>query len=145
MVPSMKQDKTNRTVALALCLIVAMALPLASRGDAYEEAMDELTEGEFRAAFRDFKRLARMDHTEAQYQLGMLYLFGKGVGQDVEQGIEWLKRAAENGYYLAANELGQIYLAGRGVAPNEQEAMKWLELATALAADNPGAAEEGCD
>jgi TPR repeat protein len=141
----MKHDKTNRIVHTALCLIITTALPVVSQADPYEEALADLTDGEFRSAFRDFKRLARKDHTQAQYQLGMLYIFGKGVGQDVEQGIEWLKRSAENGSYLAANELGQIYLAGRGVAPDEQEAMKWLELATQLADENPGEAEDGCE
>jgi hypothetical protein len=64
---------------------------------------------------------------------------------DVAQGVEWLKRAANNGSYLAANELGQIYSAGRGVAPDEQEAVKWLELATRLAQENPAEADEGCE
>lgn len=145
MVRSMKHNKTNRFLVALLLLMVAASWPLASQADPYEEALEELTEGEFRSAFRAFKRLARKDHTEAQFQLGMLYIFGKGVAQDVEQGIEWLKRSAQNGSYLAANELGQIYISGRGVEPNEQEAIKWLELATQLAEENPDETEEGCD
>jgi TPR repeat protein len=111
----------------------------------YEAAMSALEDGEYRAAYRDFKRLAQEDHPEAQYQLGMLLLFGKGVEMDLEQGIEWLKRAANNGSYLAANELGQIYISGRGVAPDEQEAKKWLELASQLAETQPDEAEEDCE
>ena len=145
MVRSMKHKKTQRIWAAALCLMVAVAVPAVSQADAYDEALTAMANGEYRSAYRDFKRLARKDHTRAQYQLGMLFLFGKGVGQDVEQGIDWLTRAAENGSYLAANELGQIYISGRGVSPNEQEAMKWLELATELAGENPDDAEEGCD
>ena len=145
MVRSMKLKKTQRLSVAALCLLAAVALPTASQADAYDEALTAMANGEYRSAYRDFKRLARKDHTRAQYQLGMLFLFGKGVGQDVEQGIDWLTRAAENGSYLAANELGQIYISGRGVAPNEQEAMKWLDLATELAGENPDDAEEGCD
>jgi TPR repeat protein len=141
----MKFSKRIRTVYFALCLMVAAGFPALCLADAYEEALEALAEGEYRTASRDFKRLARQDHPRAQYQLGMLYLFGKGVAQDVDQGIEWLKRAAENGSYLAANELGQVYLAGRGVAPDEQEAMKWLERATRLAGEHPEEAEEGCD
>jgi TPR repeat protein len=141
----MKRERKIVTLAAALWLIVAALLPVVSQAEPYDEALAALAEGEFRTAYRDFKRLARKDHTQAQYQLGMLLLLGKGVGQDEERGIEWLKRAAENGSYLAANELGQIYLAGRGVAPNEQEAMKWLELATQLAGENPDEAEDGCE
>lgn len=107
--------------------------------------MEALDNGEHREAYRGFKRLAKQYHVEAQYQLGMLYLFGKGVREDAAQGIAWLKEAAENGYYLAASELGQIYLSGRGVDVDEQEAIKWLELATMIAEENEGEAEDGCD
>lgn len=145
MVRSMKHKKTQWIWAAALCLLAIAAMPAVTLADDYNEALTAMANGEYRSAYRDFKRLARNDHTRAQYQLGMLFLFGKGVDQDVEQGIDWLTRAAENGSYLAANELGQIYISGRGVSPNEQEAMKWLELATELAGEDPDEAEEGCD
>ncbi|MBT2969828.1 MAG: sel1 repeat family protein [Candidatus Thiodiazotropha sp. (ex Ctena orbiculata)] len=130
-----------QTALIFLLLFTGGNLPAAD----FEEAMEALTQGEHREAYRDFKRLAKHDHIKAQYQLGMLYLLGKGVGQDTDQGIAWLKEAATNGSYLAANELGQIYLSGRGVDINEQEAIKWLELATAIAEQNEGEAEDGCD
>ncbi|MEW8030030.1 MAG: tetratricopeptide repeat protein [Candidatus Thiodiazotropha sp.] len=111
----------------------------------FEDAMDALTKGEHHEAYRGFKRLAKRDHVKSQYQLGMLYLFGKGVEQDAGQGIRWLKEAANNGSYMAANELGQIYLSGKGVDVDEKEAIKWLELATEIAEQNEGEAEDGCD
>jgi TPR repeat protein len=111
----------------------------------FDDAMDALNQGEHREAYRGFKRLAIREHVEAQYQLGMLYHLGRGVEQDTDQGIRWLKEAAVNGSYLAANELGQIYSSGKGVAIDEKEAVKWLELATEIAQQNEGEAEDGCD
>ena len=111
----------------------------------YDDAMAALEAGDHRKAYRGLKRLALKDHPRAQYELGMLYLSGKGVEKDVAQGIEWLKHAAGNGSYLAANELGQIYLAGRGVPMNEQEAIKWVELATQLAEEHPEEADVECE
>jgi TPR repeat protein len=111
----------------------------------FDDAMDALSNGEHREAYRSFKRLAKKEHVEAQYQLGMLYLFGKGVEQDTDQGVRWLRDAATNGSYLAANELGQIYLSGKGVDIDENEAVKWLELATEIAQQNEGEAEDGCE
>lgn len=111
----------------------------------FEEAMDAMTDGEYQEAYRSFKRLAKRDHMQSQYQLGMLYLLGKGVEQNTDQGITWLKEAANNGSYRAANELGQIYLSGKGVDIDEKEAIKWLELATEIAEQNEGEAEDGCD
>ncbi|MES9992086.1 MAG: tetratricopeptide repeat protein [Candidatus Thiodiazotropha sp.] len=128
-------------VLILLLLFFVGNLPAAD----FDEAMESLANGEHREAYRGFKRLAKHDHVEAQFQLGMLYLFGKGVEEDATQGIAWLKEAASNGSYLAANELGQIYLSGRGVDVNEQEAVKWLELATMIAEQNEGEAEDGCE
>jgi TPR repeat protein len=111
----------------------------------FQDAMDALVNGEHHEAYRGFKRLAKRDHVEAQYQLGMLYLFAKGVEQDAAQGISWLKEAANNGSYIAANELGRIYLSGMGVVIDEKEAVKWLELATKIGEQIEGEAEDGCD
>lgn len=34
---------------------------------------------------------------EAQFNVGLCYVFGRGVDQDLEQGYEWVKKAAKNG------------------------------------------------
>ncbi len=128
----MVHHRTIPILAALVWLSLTAGLPGTVRAEPYDEAVQTLADGEYRAAFRDFKRLAQQDHAEAQYQL-------------VEQGIEWLKRAAAGGVYLAANELGQIYAAGRGVPQDDQEAAKWLELATRLASESPGQADDGCE
>lgn len=130
---------------LPILLAVALLIPGVSFADKFDVAMAALSDGDYRQAYRGFKRLAQRDHVESQYQLGMLYLFGQGAKQDTAQGISWLEQAALNGNYLAAHELGQIYIAGRGVAPNELEAMKWVELATEIAEENEGEADDGCE
>jgi TPR repeat protein len=111
----------------------------------FDDAMHALTSDEYREAYRSFKRLAKRDHVGAQYQLGMLYLFAKGIEQDTDKGLIWLKEAANNGSYLAANELTQVYLSGMGVEIDEREAVKWLTLATEIAKKNQGEADDGCD
>ncbi|MES9969435.1 MAG: tetratricopeptide repeat protein [Candidatus Thiodiazotropha sp.] len=128
---------------LSLLLLVGVVGDLLASD--FDDAMDAMTSGEYHTAYRGFKRLAKRDHAKAQYQLGMLYLFGKGVEQNTDQGITWLKEAAGNGSYMAANELGQIYLSGKGVEIDEKAAIKWLELATEIAEQNEGEAEDGCD
>jgi uncharacterized protein len=108
--------------------------------------MTALTGGDYTSAYRTFKRLAKRGYPDAQFQLGMLYLHGQGTGQNTQQGVNWLKQAAEDGYlFLAANELGQIYLSGQWVERNETEAIKWLELASTIAEENEGEADDGCE
>lgn len=130
---------------MTMALLLLFLSPLSVSAGEYEDAVSALTDGEYRQAYRGFKRLAQREHVKAQFQVGMLYLFGQGVKLDTEQGIHWLERAANNGSYAAANELAQIYLAGRGVAPNEAEAIKWMELATTIAEQDESVADEGCE
>ncbi len=141
----MQHKHALRTLALSLWLTLGCLFPAIALADDFDEAVSALADGDYRIAYRGFKRLAQQDHPQAQFQLGMLYLAGQGVEMDVAQGIEWLERAANGGLYLAANELAQIYLSGRGVAPDEQEAMKWVELATKLAEQNSDEVDEGCE
>jgi hypothetical protein len=128
-----------------LGLMLASLLPLSVSAGDYDDAVSALADGEYRQAYRGFKRLAQREHVEAQFQVGMLYLFGQGVKTDTELGIHWLERAAHNGSYAAANELAQIYISGRGVAPNEAEAIKWMELATTIAEQDESVADDGCE
>ena len=133
-----------RTLKPLLFSLLLLLSPLAA-ADEYEEAVAALTNGDYSEASRSFKRLAKRDHAEAQYQLGMLYLFGQGVGQDAQKGVSWLKQAALGGSYLAANELSQIYLSGQWVQRDETEAVKWLELSSEIAEQNAGEADDGCE
>jgi TPR repeat protein len=130
---------------MVTALLLLFLSPLSVSAGEYDDAVAALADGEYRHAYRGFKRLAQREHVEAQFQVGMLYLFGQGVAQDTEQGIQWLERAANNGSYSAANELAQIYIAGRGVAPNEAEAIKWMELATTIAEQDESVADDGCE
>ena len=45
--------------------------------------------------FRLVKKAAELGHGEAQGALGMFYLNGNHVEQDFENGISWLRKAAE--------------------------------------------------
>jgi TPR repeat protein len=137
--------ETSAFKLMMLGLLLALLSPLPVSAGEYEDAVAALTDGEYRQAYRGFKRLAQRDHVEAQYQVGMLYLFGQGAKLDTEQGIHWLERAANNGSYAAANELAQIYISGRGVPPNEAEAIKWMELATTIAEQDESVADDGCE
>lgn len=66
---------------------------------------------------------ANNGNAEAQFQLGALYANGKGVTQDTEQAIRWLRAAAEQGWVAAQTLLGWCYTQdGDGFTPNPAEA-----------------------
>ncbi|MBR0097489.1 MAG: SEL1-like repeat protein, partial [Synergistaceae bacterium] len=44
-------------------------------------------------------------HAEAQYNLGNMYINGRGVQQDYQQALYWYRKAAEQGDAGAQNNL----------------------------------------
>jgi TPR repeat protein len=49
-------------------------------------------------AFKWFARAAEQGHTEAQHQLGVLYMLGRGVVRDDKEAVNWWRRSAEKGH-----------------------------------------------
>jgi TPR repeat protein len=54
------------------------------------------------------RRAADQGHGEAQYQLGRLYLSGRGVPDDRREAVAWLTKAAAAGYAPASSLLRQL-------------------------------------
>lgn len=50
--------------------------------------------------------------SDAQYELGINYIYGYGVRQNFNKVIYWIKRSAENKNRWAQYELGNLYLNG---------------------------------
>ena len=65
----------------------------------------------------------------AQYNLGLMYDKGEGVGKNDAEAVKWYRRAADQGDATAQNNLGVMYDNGEGVAENDAEAVKWYRRA----------------
>ena len=52
----------------------------------------------------------------AQFNLGVMYERGLGVGQNLTQAVTWYRRAVEQNYPPAQYNLGLLYSDGRGVS-----------------------------
>ncbi len=79
---------------------------------------------------------------DAQYQLGLLYLTGKGTLQDFEEAAKWFTSAAEQNHALAQYELGLLYHNGLGVNPDNEKSYVWLNLAAAAGIEQAVAARD---
>ena len=69
---------------------------------------------------------AQCGDAEAQCELGVCYLLGKGVERDYERAIKWFYAAAVQGVIAAQYNLGVIFELGLGVAKDEEGALKWF-------------------
>lgn len=80
-----------------------------------ETSLDEL-EGEWQAA-RLYCQASRMGSAEAQYRLGMLYAFGKGVPQSQSLGASLFALASSQGHLQAQRMLDTIAFTSSELPP----------------------------
>jgi len=67
--------------------------------------------------------------SDAQYNLGRLYLHGKGAPQDAIQAARWLRLAANKGEHRAQALLGNMLFKGQGVSRQAGLGLFWLIVA----------------
>lgn len=84
---------------------------------------------------------ARAGDLRAQTRLGMAYLSGQGVKQNITQGMVWLRKAAKSGHPPAQFVVGVMVLGGQypgAHGPDPAKAVVWLKRAATRGC--PGAA-----
>lgn len=74
---------------------------------------------------------AQQGDADAQYQLGILYLTGRGTLQDFSEASKWFELAAEQNHPLAQYELGLLHQIGQGVEMDYEKSYMWFNLAAA--------------
>jgi len=81
-----------------------------------------------RKALQAFCRAAEKGHTEAIFQVGLMYLIGgPQIDRNVEKAVECLKISAERDLAIAKYGLAQCYLYGVGVDKDEKKAIILFE------------------
>ena len=75
--------------------------------------------------------LAENGDRDAQFNLGRIYLQGKGIRQDYQTARRWFMRAAEKEDAGAQYNLGNIYENGLGIQPDCKQALYWYKKAAA--------------
>lgn len=96
--------KSLKAKILCLALIAALLGPLS--GQMYSDHL--LTK-------------ARAVDAEAQNNLGVCYVIGEGVDQDLMEAVRWFRLAAEQRLPAALYSLGVCYEMGEGVAQDYKE------------------------
>ena len=115
------------SVTLALLLsIVGLAAPTWAD---YEAGVQAFSRADYATALREWRPLAEQGHAGAQYQLGLLYDFSKGVPQDFATARQWYEKAAAQGHAGAQHNLGGMYEFGHGVTRDDVLAYMWYHLA----------------
>ena len=61
----------------------------------------------------------------AQNRIGYMYEYGKGVGRNYSEAVNWYRKSAEQGNAMGQCNLGYMYERGQGVGQNYSEAVNW--------------------
>ena len=72
---------------------------------------------------------AEQGDVNALVTLGVMYENGQGVTQDLQQAVNWYRKAAELGDVDAELYLGFMYEKGKGVTQDYKQAFKWFSKA----------------
>ncbi len=78
-----------------------------------------------------YQEKAREGDAEAQYQLGLLFMNGKGTIQDFEEAARWFKLAANQNHALSQYQLGLIHKTGYGLPANLEKSYMWFNISAA--------------
>ena len=81
---------------------------MATADDLFKQGLvfDEMEHCE--KAFECFQNAATQGNIKAMYMVGLKYSRGKGVVKDLVKGVQWIKKAADQGYEDAINLLKNI-------------------------------------
>ncbi len=74
---------------------------------------------------------AESGNVKAQNDLAGMYHYGRGVPQDYDESVKWLRKAADQGNVDAQYDIGSSYRNGWGVPLDYLEAMEWYRKAAA--------------
>jgi TPR repeat protein len=80
-------------------------------------------------AVKWFRKAAEQNVAEAQFGLGLCYVYGGNVAKDYVEAVKWFRKAAEQNVAVAQVFLGSSYANGLGAAKDEAEAVKWYRKA----------------
>jgi TPR repeat protein len=80
-------------------------------------------------AGENLKTLAQEGDAEAQYKIGLNYIYGNDVPKDASKAAECFGMAAEQGYLPARRELGILLASGEGVEQDMDKAVQYLSEA----------------
>jgi uncharacterized protein len=119
----------QRTALAALLVGALLGLGAAPARAGFEDGYAAMQRGDVSTAIPELTKAAEANDDRAQYLLGIIYLHGVGLSQDVEQGIRWLTVAAGQGDVEAQVELAQLYQTGTGVSQDFMQSAQWYEKA----------------
>lgn len=120
-----------RLAVISLSVITWVVLGFAARPALadYDAGVRAYEANDYARAISEFRDQAVRGHAGAQFMLGVLYFYGKGVVRDDGVAAAWFHKAALKGHAGAQLAFGSLFIDGVGVERDLTTAYTWLTLA----------------
>lgn len=79
----------------------------------YKAGKQNFAEHNYQQAFNQLMPVAKSGNADAQYAVGYMYFYGKGIVEDRNAAEYWMAKSADQGQVLAQRALGMIQQAKR--------------------------------
>lgn len=90
----------------------------------------DTVENNYTVAQKNYHYAAEAHDAVAEYNLGLIYEYGKGVAVDNQKAKAWYEKSAIQEYPPAMTQLASLYLQGVLGQGDEQQALHWYKKAT---------------
>ena len=128
--PKAKRPGGERRPLRSIGVLPLLALLLAGPAEAdYETAIAAFDKGDYEAAYDLLLPLAEGGDRNAQFTIGFMYDYGRGLPASKPDAVTWYRLAAEQGLTVAQFTLGTIFEAGRAAPLDLIEAFRWYSVA----------------
>lgn len=94
--------------------------------------IDETVDDNYAQALESYKKAASQGDMYGDYDLALMYEYGKGIPVDYQRAHILFADAANKGFPEALNQLASMYFYGLGQDRNEQQALIWYKKAATL-------------
>jgi len=121
----------HKKIQTGIILFAFTTLASCAVANNFADALQAFDSGDFKKAHKLWLIEAEKGDAASQVKLGIMYNLGKGVPQDYQESVKWLRLAVEQGDAHAQYNLGLMYLNGYGVNQSYADAYAWWVVASA--------------
>ena len=120
------KEKKYFNLLSSFLVSLIIPIPILNAAD-FQKGFQAHLKGDYISAIKEWGPLAAQGDAAAQFNIGNMFDFGKGVAEDNAQAVYWYNKSAEQGNANAQYALGWMYENGEGVVKDLAMAFKWYK------------------
>ncbi len=129
---------TRPILVLGVYLLATLALTAQAQNEKTSDTLANFEAGivayqanNLPLAYASFLAAAKEGHADSQFNVGLMYEKGIGIGKNEKDAVLWYSKAASQGNASAQFNLGVLYEHGRGTNVDFAKANEWYRKASA--------------